>query len=644
MSAHEGCGDGHTGLRLRVDLTTGSTRREPVDPRDCRDYVGGGLDATRLLLLETQPGYDPLGADAPLCFMSSVVAGHEYVGLARFAVVAKSPLTGGVGECRVEGPFGHALAASGSDSIIVTGAADAPVYLLVTPSAVTIVDATDLWGTSTGEATDLLEAAHGAGAHVATIGAAGENGVLFASIETDRTFAAARMGLGAVMGSKNLKAVVILPGPAPAVHDAAALRARTDDYASRIATNDLTRSQQTAPGFGAWILGGDALQGYAQGPNYSTSLIADVGPLGAADLAGRVSVSEGGCPGCPGHCIKTFENSADTRAGGLHQEALPAFTLNLGITDPDIVLDLNAQCHLWGVDPVSLSFTLSFICEAGAAGLVDEAMLGGRVPTFGDADRLSALMTQIVEGADDVRWLASGVRRAADTLGPAASRYAMHVKGLELVSFEPRASAGQALAYAVSPLGPRYEIVEHDIDFDPVDGWTHGLDQMRTLGSHDWEPMELLDDHRVVRTALLLDMWSGLDALCISLFAGPPVRELDLPALAGLVTEVTGWRTSDSELFTWGRRRWNLMRLFNLREGLGRADDRLPDRFHDEPIDAGRHTGALVDRDQFAAALSLYYALAGWDEEGRPTPTTLTALGLSWAVAPTPDERKTVTP
>ncbi|MFS1301918.1 aldehyde ferredoxin oxidoreductase family protein [Streptosporangium longisporum] len=627
---------GYNGTLLRVDLGTGATRVLTPPADDYRRYVGGGLMGTKLLLDLTPAGLDPFAPEALLTFWSSVIAGHPYVGLPRFAVLAKSPLTGGIGEARVEGPFGLALKASGHDGLIIGGAADRPVYLLVEDGRPSLHDAGALWGLDTAAATDRLVERHGPDAHVAVIGEAGESLVRFASIVTDRTFPAARMGLGAVMGSKRLKAVVITGGSAPAVHDAAELERLTAEYAGRIAGNDLTTVQHDPPGFGAWIADGDANAGYGGGTNYSTSRLPAVPGDMRERLVSALVKGEGNCPGCPNDCIKIFDNGVDARAGGLHQEAFAAFGLGLGITDTATLLDLNARCHLWGVDPVSLAFTVSFACEAAARGMLDARRLGAEPPAFGDTPALVAFLETVALGREPVRLLSEGVRRAADALGEEFGPLAMHVKGLEMVSFEPRASAGQALAYAVSPVGPRYEIVEHDIDFDPVGGWRHGLDQMRTLGTLEYEPMELLDDRRVVRTGLLVDMWSGMDALCLSLFAGPPVRELDLPGIARLVAAVTGWRTSDSELFVWGRRRWQLMRVYNLREGLRAADDALPRRFHEEPVDAGRHQGVLLDEDGFAAALRLYYRITGWDDDGVPTPETLRTLDLTWAEAHLP--------
>jgi aldehyde:ferredoxin oxidoreductase len=438
--------------------------------------------------------------------------------------------------------------------------------------------------------------------------------------------------MGAVMGAKNLKALVLVNGTTPDCGDTATLIAMTESYRRRMTRNVLTDSQFSSPGFGAWITQADSMAGYVGSFNYTTSKGPDLHELTPELFRQRVTKDEDNCPGCPNNCIKLYANALDDRTGGLHEEALGAFGLGLGITNPDTLLNLNAACHLWGVDPVSLAFTISFVCEVGAKDLLGSQQLRGTVPKFGEEERLVELLEDVALCRPGVEWLAQGVKRAAQCLDGNAHEYAMEVKGVEMVSFDPRSSAGQALAYAVSPLGPRYEIVEHDIDFDPVDGYPHGLEQMRTIGFPEWEPMEDLDSRRVARTAVLLDMWSGLDALCVCLFAGPPLRELSLPDVARLVSAVTGWQTSDYEIFLWGRRRWQLMRVYNLREGLGADADRLPGRFHRESIGAGRHVGILLEESNFKARLEEYYRLVGWDEMGRPTDTTLMSLNLEWAI------------
>jgi aldehyde:ferredoxin oxidoreductase len=606
---------GYTGCLRHVDLTSGSATIEELPEQEWRRYVGGGLLGVRRLLTDTPACLDAFDPQALLMFLSSVAAGHPAVGLPKFTMVAKSPLTGGVGEARVTGRFGLALKAASCDGLVLRGRAPQPSYLLIDGDGARVCIAGDLWGAETQHATDALKQRHGSQAAVAVIGPAGERLVRYASVLTEWTHPAARMGLGAVMGSKNLKAVVIVPGDAPSVYDPDGLRDLTEAYRSGIAKNPLTAAQLSSTGFGGWFLDAD-VTGYAAVGNFQTSHLPSI-PADAADqLALRVTTSGGECPGCPNDCIKRYANGVDEHLGGLDEEGLAALILGCGITDMPTALELHARCQALGLDPVSLSAVWAFLCELGRNGSED----------------LPGVTEKIAERASGYEQLGEGVSRLADSLGEQAA--AMHVKGIEFCRYDPRVSAGQALAYAVSPLGPRYEIVEHDIDFDPVDGPPHGLSQMPTLGSYDWEDMAQLDSARVARTATLLELWSGLDALGICLFAGPPMRGLTQRSVTQLVNAVTGWLTSDYEVFLWGRRRWHLMRLYNLREGIGSELDKLPDRFFDKPIDAGRHTGAILDREVFARSLQQYYDLVGWDNLGRPTPITLTSLGLSWADFP----------
>ncbi|MCV7423511.1 hypothetical protein H7K45_23425 [Mycobacterium yunnanensis] len=603
---------GYTGRLRHVDLTSGAVSAEVLPERIWRRYVGGGLLGVRQLLTSTPPGLDAFDPASLLMFLSSVIGGHHAVGLSKFTIVAKSPLTGGVGEARVTGPFGMALKASGCDGVVLRGRATEPTYLLVDPNGAQLRPAVDLWGAETQVATETLKRRHGAEAAVATIGPAGERLVRYASVLTEWIHPANRMGLGAVMGSKNLKAIVVIPGDLPPVYDPDELEAVTEGYRRRMTHNALTAAQLSPTGFGGWFLG-DGMTGYAASRNFETNVLPTFPADAAERLADALTGSAGGCPGCPNDCIKRYANAVDERLGGLDEEGLAALVLGCGITDLATALTVHARCHALGLDPVSLSAVWAHVGEVNGDG----------------GEGLASAAERIAHRTDGAGPLGEGVRRLAEAHGDTGA--AMHVKGLELGRYDPRASAGQALAYAVSPLGPRYEIVEHDLDFDPVDGPSNALSQMRTLGVDEWEPMERLDSARVARTATLLDLWSGLDALGLCLFAGPPMRELTQRHVAQLVHTVTGWLTSDHEIFMWGRRRWNLMRLYNLREGIDAEDDRLPDRFFDEPIDAGRLAGAVLDRSTFAASVREYYALAGWDDRGRPLPITLASLGLLWA-------------
>ncbi|WP_370949140.1 aldehyde ferredoxin oxidoreductase C-terminal domain-containing protein [Amycolatopsis sp. cg5] len=551
---------------LRVDLGTGASVVEEVDRRRF-------LAIDELLAAPSMPVWHPA---QPVLFVAGFSA-RRALALDRFSLVARSPLSGGVGESRVEGPFGPALGDLGHTAVSITGRAPRPSYLLLGPGSARVLDAADLWGADTTETTDRLLERHGLGAHVAAIGPAGENLVRFASVVTDYSHPAARMGLGAMLGAKLLKAVVVTGGSPAEFADPAAVAAITRDYAAGIDANPLTLSQKADPGFGAWPASG--LDGYLGVRNYSTSGVNLAGFTPEAYQA-RLSRSSGGCPGCPQDCLKSFDGHT------LHQEAVAAFAGNLAIDDLDVVLDLNAWCHQAGVDPVSLAGVLAFRCE-----LAQEALLPG--PRFGDADALVACAAKVIQG-DDV--LAEGVARASRLLG--FEQFAMHSKGIELPSFDPRGCQGLGLAYAVHPLGPRYDAVEHDIDFDPIDGFLPG------------EPMAALTESKVDFVADLMELWSGYDAAGLCLFAAPPTRNLDEESASALLAAVTGWPITPAELRALGRRRLASMRRYNLREGL--RLDTLPSRFFTRPIDSGRHAGAVLDPEVFEAAVSRLTALLGW--------------------------------
>ena len=636
---------GYTGKILWVDLSQRTCALEERDELFWRRYAGGGLVATRLLLEKTPAGIDPLGPENLLIFASSVVAGHPAAGLARFTTAAKSPLTGGIGETRTEGPWGIALKGCGADVVVFTGRAAQPVAVVIEAGRATFHDAADLWGLEVGPAVDALEARLGAGIHVAAIGPAGEQQVRFASIVTDRAYQASRMGMGAVMGSKQLKAVVLRDGSHPAVSDPPALARLTADFGRRMLDNDLSKWQHDPPGFSCWIyLHG--LDAALDVHNYRESAFGGLAAFREENFLAH-PIRELGCPGCPNGCIKAIHPhdgaDLDPRASGIHQEVTGALGPNIGVGDLDLVLRANNRCNQLGLDPTSLGFTLSFAMElferglpwpvwpTGQDGLTAEDN-GGETLRFGDGEASLRMIEHIAtrRGLGDL--LAEGSRRAAAQIGGDAGKYAMEVKGLELVSFEPRSQTNLALGYAVAPIGPRYDICEHDWDFDTQVGWAHTLDLSRTLGILERIPMQTISPEKVRNFKALFTLWSAADVLDFCIFAIAPTRLLSLAQMAEMLAAVTGWETSGYEVMRLGERRIHLMRWYNLREGLTATDDRLPDRFFAEPIAAGPRRGDVLDRDAFQQAITTFYAMMGWDAQGRPTPATLYDHGLEWVL------------
>lgn len=622
---------GHNGKILHVDLNDLSFEIERPSADFWRLYAGGGLLATYYLLKGTRPGIDPFDSKNLLVFTSSVVAGQPYAGLARFTVAGKSALTGGIGEARCEGPFGARLKCSGFDAIVVKGVAKQPTWIRIVDGQISFHNASDLWGLKVQATVDGLEERLGGDFSSAVIGPAGENRVRFASIVSERSYQASRAGLGAVMGSKRLKALTISGGSLPPVADAARLEAMTASYTDRMRANPLTRWQLDPPGFSAWVQlhGLDAaLCTY----NYRDTAFADAANYAPSEFM-KFFRHDGVCPGCPNACIKFFgteDEAYDSRAGAMHQEITGALGPNLGNSDLELLVKANILCNDYGIDPDSLGYTLSMAMECVDVGILTEAEVG--LPLrFGNAESVLDIIPQIAGRIGFGAVLADGSKRAAAAIGNGAQQYAMHVKGLEMVPFEPRSQTNLGLGYAVAAVGPRYEICEHDWDFDTKTGWPHTLDSSRTLGITERIGMAYLGPDKVHNFKALNTIWSAADVLDFSLFAIAPTRIFTLHEMAELLAAVTGWNTSSYEIMRFGERRNHLMRVYNLREGFTASDDCLPDRFFDEAIPDGTWKGKTLDRLKFGEAILTYYRMMGWNDQGQPLLETLIDHKIAWA-------------
>jgi aldehyde:ferredoxin oxidoreductase len=545
---------------IHVELSGGAG---PVRPADGfggppTDGFGGPIAALEVLRSAVTGPTEP--ADAPLALVASTVAGAAGPGLARCAAVGLSPLSGGVAETRAEGPFAAGLRAAGVTGVVLLGRAAEQVCVVVDAGRARLEPAGEVWGLETGPATDALLTRYGNDAAVAVIGPAGEQGVRYASIVTCRDHPLPRLGLGAVLGAKNVKAVVCLPGPdRPQVADQDTLRRLAQRYAAALPGNSLTAWQHGEPGFGVWA----AEPGYAPVANF-----ADTTSRGGVDTPPALD-RVAACPDCPTNCIKVYAGA------GLHQEALAMLGPNLGVADP---WALHARCLQLGLDPVSLGGTLA------AAGIP-----AADVPAV--VERIAASEHPLGEGA---------ARANPET--------AMTSKGVELPPFDPRVQPNLGLGYAVAPIGPRYDIVEHDLDFDPDEGLPHSYPELRGLGVAVPRPRGELD---VTRTAQLLRLWSGLDALGVCLFAATPTRPLTLTLVEELVEAVTGERP---DVLALGAERLRLQREINHRLGIGLDADTLPDRFFTEPVETGRYAGAVLDRAAFTTAVAELHRQLGFTE------------------------------
>jgi aldehyde:ferredoxin oxidoreductase len=624
--------NGYHGKMLRLNLATAASHTHEPGDLFYRLYPGPALYGAYHLLKETPPGLDPFAPESLLIFGCAVAAGNLGTGLARFGVVAKSPLSGGIFESRGEGPFARGLKGSGFDALLLTGRAAEPSYLLIDHGVPHVLPAAEVWGKNTAEATAALEAAHGKDAHIAVIGAAGENLVRFAGIVSG-AHQTQRGGMGAVMGSKNLKAVVIVNPVYPPVAAPAQIEAIDKLFREEgITHNALNLWQKTPPGSSYW-LDNVVDPGYVYSHNGQRH---DYTPPAtfAKDIYTTYMREESQCTGCANDCIKTFNTgkfTSDNRFGGTYWETLASFAINLDLTNLETYFDANTLCALEGLDPVSTGNVLAFAAEAAEKGILTTDDLGGEFG-FGDlADRNMCRLIQDIahrRGLGDT--LAEGVSRGAARIGKGSEAFALHVKGVECIAIEGRSQTNLALGYATAPIGPQGDICEHDWDYDTTVGWEHTLDRSATMGIVERIAMGLQSPVKVRNYKALNLIWSGTDALGLCLYGCAPTRYLNLRQMASLVSAVTGWDFSDYELFRAGERRNVLMRAYNYREGFTAADDKLPDRFYNEPIRTGRHAGAVLDRTEFAEMIATYYEMCGWDPAGRPTLGTLLDLHLEW--------------
>ncbi len=625
---------GYNGKILTVNLTDKSFVVTEPHEHYWRTFGGGGLLAAERLLRETPAGTDPLGPDNALIFASSVMAGQPYVGLASLAVCAKSPLTHGMGETHVEGPFSASFKESGFDVIVIKGKSARPVLLEINQGKVAFVDGDEYWGKNVDAAVDALESRYGQEISTAVIGTAGENLVRYASIVTNRSFQASRMGMGAVMGSKNLKALVIAKGERPPVADPAKAQELTDLYTSRIPSNPLSDWQIQPPGFAAWVHT-HGLDAALCTKNFRESAFPGVENFTPEEFMSRFK-GNASCPGCPNDCFKSFtpESMADkpglSKASAMHQEITASMGANIGNADLDFLFESNILCNTLGMDPTSLGYVISMAIECLENGIVVPEIAPSL--TWGDTAGIRQLILDIAARNGAGNLLAEGVKATSEKLGPKSTHYAMHIKGLEMCVAEPRTQTNLALGYATAPIGPRYNICEHDWDYDTELGWPHTMQGSNTLVILERIPMDYLGPKKVRNYKALSQIWSATDALCLCIFAAPPTRSMTLEEMGSMLGAITGWESSSYEVMEYGERRINLTKIYNIREGITADQDTLPERFFTDPITVGRWSNYSIDKGKFQEMIQTYYAMMGWNEAGIPRYSTLLSSRLEWVV------------
>ncbi len=612
---------------LRVDLSNRRVWTEEQNDVFYRRYLGGAGILGYYLLKELKPGVDALSPGNVLVFAPGPVTGTVMPGGSRLCVGAKSPLSGGIAKCEAGGFFGYELKRAGFDALVVQGKAEHPVYLWINNGQVEIRDASHLWGQTVLQTQDAIEAELGAKrVRTATIGPAGEKLAAISCVMTDLRSAAGRGGLGAVMGSKNLKCVAVKGKTAPRAAEPEKYR----DLARWMNTNYMNfpvAARFHTLGTGADMVGGNAI-GNLPALNWSGGQFDDVAKIDAAALRDSYRVAMEACPGCQIRCKKLveLENASykvDRRNGGPEYETLAAFGSLLGINDLAAICRANELCSLNSLDTISLGSTIAFAMECFEKGILTRADTDGIELRFGDADAMLKLIELIVQrqGIGDI--LADGSRKAAQRIGRGAAELSMQVKGVEFGMHDPRLKQGLGLLYAVAAQGADHMTGMHDTLF-AQEG--RGMEVARGLDSLDPLPTDDLSTAKVDRAKNQHLLRNFSDSMVTCHFVPWTLRQQ-----VEMLRTLTGWDYTDFEAIRQGERVATMGRVFNLREGLTAADDQLPQRFF-SPTPRGALKGTAIDPESMARAKRTFYILMGWDPiTGVPTQEKLEELGIAWA-------------
>lgn len=603
---------GYGGRVLHVDLTRREVQAQPVDEGTARTLLGGNGLAARLLYDHVPAGVDAFDPANAVVFAVGPVTDTTVPGNSRACVAAKSPLTGLFFDSTFGGRLPATLKRTGFDAVLVTGRAAVPVYLAVSESGAELKPADGLWGRSTRDTVAALVAAEGHDADAIAIGPAGERRVRFAAMAhywKNREGVSGRGGIGAVLGSKNLKAVVVRGARKTEVADPAALKALLEET-----REPLRKGTQALSTFGTPFLVGpiNALGGLGA-YNLREETFEQARAVSGEEMKAHYHDRHTTCLRCPVACGKQYAIAdgefGGTRAKMPEYETIFALGPMLGIAHAEALILANDLCDLLGMDTISMGVTLAFVAEAVERGWLTPADLG--VP-FGWGDWRGMLrlveMTARREGFGDR--LAEGAWRLAESVHPEATRLVYAVKRLELPAHSARALKGLSIGYATATRGGSHH------DTRPTPQYAPGFDR-RSTGD---KPAFAMRSQHFTAVGDSLVMCRFTAERGFGLFVGEPY--------AAMVRAVTGWDTTAEELEQVGERIVTLERLFNVREGVRRRDDRLPWRVMHEPIPTGPSAGMYCPPGELDAMLDEYYRLRGWDVEGVPTAQRLAALGL----------------
>ena len=636
---------GYHGKILHVNLTAGEFAVEEPGEDFYRKYLGGSALALYYLLKDMPPGADPLEPENILVLALSVVTGASISGQSRLTAAAKSPLTGAIGDSQGGGFFPAELKNAGFDAVVVKGKSPKPVYLWIHDGEYELRDAAHIWGSITGVAEQTIREELGdKKIEVMQIGPAGENAVRFAGIFSNSNRANGRTGMGAVMGSKNLKAVAVRGKIRPSIADKTRLSTLAKWGAANLSdsdiaglakygTNETTGANQNSGTLPTYNYNSGVFDGWEKidGPTMYDTVLKGAAE-GKQDREGRDT-----CYACTVRCKRVVEiqegpYKVDPTYGGPEYETTSTFGSYCAIDDLAAICKANEICNQYGMDTISCGATISWAYEAFNEGKLTPEDTDGLDLSWGNAESMVKLTEKIArrEGFGDL--LAEGSERAAKSIGRGTEAYLITFKGQEAPAHMPRVKRSLAVIYAVNPFGADHQSHEHD----PVieDDFEYYEERLGALGFNARVETHALNREKMRFTVATQRLYSAMDSLNLCQFVYGSTWQLYGPDdIVELVQAVTGWEDfSYADIEKVGERRINMMRMFNAREGFDRRQDLIPDKLF-KPLKGGASDGWKLDKDEVEGALDTYFELSGWDvKSGIPTPEKLEELGLAWII------------
>lgn len=594
---------------LKINLSANTFESFTIPAEFERDFLGGASLAARLLYDWLTPELDPLSPESPLLILNGPLSGTAGPTVGRFVVCGKSPATGLWAESNCGGFFGPELRMAGWDGVWLTGKAKKPVYLLIRDSEVEIRPADSLWGLDTYEVQESVKQETGIqGIRTLGIGVAGERMLPYALLLCDHGRVAGRTGLGAVMGSKNVKAVAVKGTGKVPVFDAAAYAPRRSAANLALKADAMTSMLNSLGSAGA----ADYFNYLGEQPKkyFSAGVLEGADNISGASVAETILVGKAACHACVIACGRVVKLDDGEKRKGPEYETLVGFGPNLGLTDPKTATRLGELCDRYGVDSISMSGTIGLAFRLYELGLIGTKDTGGLELAWGNAGAAEQCIHLAVKRQGFGQFLALGAKKLAEHSG--APDEAVQVNGLEVAYHDPRGASGMAIVYATSPRGACHNQSDYFLaDIGQVDA-SLGLEFFdRHAGAEKAANVARHQDFRTVNNSLVLCVFANV----------PPETMVDL------VNAACGYNWTLEDLMRCGERSWNIKRLINLRLGLTRSCDTLPKPLLQAYADGGA-AGYVIPFEEMMAA---YYEARGWDEmTGAPEPEKLKSLGLNF--------------